>query len=146
MVKGTKATKERKRRTVAAGVALGASAHAIAKAAGCSKRHVETLAAEPETQLLVTEALRPHRDALKKLIPKALRVIERGLTARIQVSGADHRTQLLAARRLENYLKLAEGNPLETSGGRGRTGMVTWHEFTLMYQERMGHEESDASH
>ena len=58
----------------------GAHAKRLAPTAHCraprSERYVRRLAAEPETQFLITETLRPHIAKLLQLMPKALAVIE----------------------------------------------------------------------
>jgi hypothetical protein len=53
------AQKALKRRIVASGVLSGKSTGEIARVANTSQRNVQRIAAEPETQLLVTEAFRP---------------------------------------------------------------------------------------
>jgi hypothetical protein len=132
MPKGSSAEKEKKRRTVAKGLVSGTPLQGIARAAGCQPRYVQRLAAEPETQLLIAEALRPYHAQLRRAVPKALRAIERGLVAR-RTDLSDHYTQLRAVEKLEDYLKMAQGKPTESAV---QTEPVTWEQFTVMYQKR----------
>jgi hypothetical protein len=133
-----KAEKQAKRRAVAKGALAGQPLGVVAKAAGCSKRHVQRLEREPETQFLISEALKPHRQQLARLAPKAIRVIERAFTAR-KTDGADRIVQLRAVERYRELMDLAQGTAKPpTDAG---SGMVTWEEFVVLWR---GRKESDA--
>jgi hypothetical protein len=131
-----KAEKERKRRTVATGIVAGETTAAIAKKAGCSARNVQRLAAEPATQFIITEALRPHRAKLEKLAQRAILAIERALIAH-KTDTADHVVRMRAVERYGDLLTMAQGKPPEpkTTEVDG-IPQLTWEEFTLLYQSR----------
>src|ERR1035441_5417325 len=81
MSQGSRAEKEQKRHAVAFARLAGQGTRATARQIGCSERYVRRLAAEPETQFLITETLRPHIAKLLQLMPKALAVIEEAMSA-----------------------------------------------------------------
>lgn len=133
MAKATKGQKEAKRRTVAKGVLAGKPRKTIAREAGCSPRHVERLAREPETQFLITEALRPHRERLNKLAEKAIAAISVALGAKTS-DKQNHFIRLRAVERWGDLLEMAQGKPAEkTESG---AGLVTWEEFVVLYRQR----------
>src|ERR1019366_7138854 len=80
MSQGSRAEKEQKRHAVAFARLAGRGTRATARQIGCAERYVRRLAEEPETQFLITEALRPHIAQLLQLIPKALAVIEEAMS------------------------------------------------------------------
>jgi hypothetical protein len=100
--------KERKRLAVAGAVLARQGTRITARKIGCSERHVRRLAAEPETQFLIMEALRPHIAKLQKLAWKVISVIEEALTA-MKTDEADHLTRLRAVERYFELLNLAQG-------------------------------------
>lgn len=134
MPRATRTEKERKRAVVAKGLAAGKKPRAIAAEANCGTRHVERLAAEPATQFLIAEAMRPHHDKLRDLAKKAVAAVDRGLTARTPRSNMPmHEIQLRAVGRCAELLHLAQGDkPVEPDGN----GLVTWQEFVLLYRSR----------
>jgi hypothetical protein len=134
MPRGTRADKEAKRRAVAKGVAEGKSATAIAKEAGCKRRHVERLKQEPETQLLITEMLRPHRRKLEKLVEGALAVVGAGLKAKVGTR-VDHEIRLRSVGRVKQLLELAQGGQVEKPSEGA--GLVTWEEFVVLYRKKV---------
>ena len=74
MVKrGSKPEQSAKRRAVVKGAIAGRAAGAIAKDAGCTERRVRRLLADPETQFLIGEVMRPHRDKLRLMAKRGLR-------------------------------------------------------------------------
>ena len=81
MPQGSRAEKEWKRRAVAVAKLLGAGTRATARHIGCSERHVQRLAAEPETQFLIAEALRPFHATLDRLVAKVITVVDEALSA-----------------------------------------------------------------
>jgi hypothetical protein len=99
---------ERKRHVVALGTLLGTKTAVIAQEAGCGPRHVRTLRAEEATQVLISDLLRPYREDLRRLIPKAISAVERALVAQ-KTTRSDHAAQLLAVGRLQHLLLLAQG-------------------------------------
>jgi hypothetical protein len=130
--KGTKASKAARRSIVARGKVAGAPTRKIAQAARCSERHVERLAAEPETALEIRELLKPHTDRLKKSLVKALDAIDRGLTAK-KKTPHDHEVQLRAAGRLGEFLTLTKGEDHGGEGGRKFQG--TFEELLVLYRQ-----------
>jgi hypothetical protein len=140
MPSASKNEKQAKRRAVAKGALAGKPLAAIAKAAGCSKRHVQRLEREPETQFLIVEALRPHRAVLTKMAGKALRVIERAFMAR-KTDGADRIVQLRAVERYHEMMDLAQGTAKPPD--QEDRGQVTWEEFVVMYRARKETHESN---
>jgi hypothetical protein len=132
MPTGTKAQKAIKRRAVVKAALAGKPAAAVAKAAGCSKRHVQRLEREPETQFLIEQALRPHQKLLTTMAGKAIRAVERALTAR-KTDSADRIVQLRAVERFGELMALAQGKDRPEQHERG---MVTWEEFLVLYKAR----------
>jgi hypothetical protein len=131
--KATKPEKEAKRRTVAKGVVAGKPTRAIAKKAGCTTRHVERLANEPETQFLITDALRPHHKKLAKLAGKAITAVTTALGAK-RSDSADHVVRLRAIERYGDLLEFAQGKPKESQESDG--AQFTWEEFVLLYRRK----------
>ena len=74
---------------IAKGVLSGKSTKAIARKTATSPRSVQRIAAEPETQFLITEAFRPHQLRLQKMAGKALDAIEAALCA-MKTDEQDH--------------------------------------------------------
>lgn len=108
MPRGSKAQKEAKRRVVAKGIVAGKSTAAIAREAKTGKRHVERLATEPETQLLITDLMKPHRKKLEGLLKKSVEAVEAALKAN-RTDMADHRARMYGVRRTKDLLEMAEG-------------------------------------
>lgn len=134
--KGTRTEKEAKRRVVAAGTIAGKDTKAIAKAAGCTERHVLRLAREVETKFIVANALAPYREQLRKMAGKAVRVVDRAFLAR-KTDKADRMTQLRAVERFGDLLELASGDTRNVGrdADAGRH-LVTWEEFVLIGRQR----------
>ena len=139
MPRATKTEKERKRAVVARGLAAGKKPKAIAAEANCGTRHVERLAAEPATQFLIAEAMRPHHEKLRDLAKKAVAAVDRGLTARNTRNRPVHEIQLRAVGRFGELLHLAQGDKPPEPDSRG---LVTWQEFVLLYRSRTETHES----
>jgi len=114
------------------GLVAGKRTKTIAKEAGCSKRHVERLAAEPETQFLITEAMRPHRKKLEKLATKAIAAVEKALGAK-KKSDVDHFIRLRAVERFGDLAEMAQGT--EEPEATDEIHM-TWEAFQKMYEAR----------
>ena len=133
MPRNTKAEKEAKRRIVARGVVAGKKTRAIAREAGCKERHVERLAAEPATQLIVTELMRPHHKKLATLAKKAVAAVERGLDAKTRRGTPIHEIQLRAVGRFADLAHLAQGDQVASSD---EAGLVTWEQFLVLYRSR----------
>jgi hypothetical protein len=128
------ANKEKKRAVVAAGIIAEAPVGAIAAAANCSRRQVNRLTAEDDTRALVAEMLRPYRARLARLVPKAIAAIERGLVAQ-KTTRSDLAVQLIAARRVKDFLILAQPPPAEKAADTGGAfGEVTYEEFQIMFR------------
>jgi hypothetical protein len=140
--KGSKAAKEAKREIVAAGIVAGKSATEIAQAADCNPRHVQRVAAEPETQFLVTELLRPHRQELADLATDVIRAVQGGLKAAVNdievgTDGKkrliDHSVRLRAVQRYRDLVNLAQGAEPPPATDRS---LVTWEEYVVLYNRR----------
>lgn len=99
---------ERKRLVVAGGRLLGNRTAAIAKQVGCSERHVRTILAEEATQILISNLLGPYREDLRRLIPKVIRALYRGLQAQ-KTTRSDMAAQMRAVGRGLDLLRLAQG-------------------------------------
>ena len=137
-MKNSKQTKEAKRRIVAKGKVTGASTRTIARAAGTSERHVQRIAAEPETQFLITKALAPHREELESLAGKAIQAVDKSLVA-LKGDEEDHIIRLRGVERYKDLLDLAQGKIAEQQVEE--RPMVTWEEFLVLYrryQEKNG--------
>lgn len=132
MPRASKGSKEAKRRTVVRGVVAGKRTPTIAKEAGCSERHVERLAAEPGTQFLIAEALRPYTDDLCELVGNAIKVVKSAMVAK-KKDTADHIVRLRAVERYGELLEYAQGKPTEDAGST--TPQLTWEEFVVMYRK-----------
>lgn len=135
MPTGTKAEKAAKRRTVAKGIVAGKSTRAIARDARCSERHVTRLAAEAQTQFLITEMMRPHRARLTKLAEKAIKAIEGALGAKVS-DRADHKARLWGVDRYKDMVELAQGGAQQAPTEDGLR--CTWEEFVVLYRSRKG--------
>lgn len=145
MATGTKPNKERKRRAVVAGVLAGKSLADIAEEAGCGKRHAQRLRAEPETQLLITDLMRPYHAALERLVPRVIRAINRGLTAQ-KTTRSDLPVQLLAVRRAKDVLLLAQGTVASAPASAATPGTTTtWEEIKVRYRKYAEEEQRDAA-
>ena len=68
---------------VAGGVVSGQSTKAIARDANTSQRNVQRVMAEPETQLLITEAFRPQQQKFLDMAERAVQVVPQGFGATI---------------------------------------------------------------
>lgn len=79
----------------------------LANTMGVKARTVTRLASDPAVRAIAVGMLEPHRAALARLVPKAIRVIEKALEARI-AKGADHAVRLQAVDRLRRMVDLVE--------------------------------------
>jgi hypothetical protein len=137
------AEKERKRRAVAEATLAGTGTKNTARTVGCSERHVRRLAAEPETQFLITEALRPYTAKLNKLAAKAITAVEEALIA-MKTDEADHVSRLRAVERYGDVLELAQGKLPEKTEEEAGPPQWTWEEFCQMYNARKKTAEEEA--
>jgi hypothetical protein len=119
---------------------VGKPTNAIAREAGCTPRHAQRLASEPETQFLITEALRPHRKRLERMAAHAIRVVDSGLRAN-KKTPIDHFTRLRAVERYADLMQLAQGKKTEDLDAN--RPMVTWEEFIVLYHSRGSSNASD---
>jgi hypothetical protein len=130
----TTAKKILKRRIVASGVVSGQSTKAIAQRAATTQRNVQRIAAEPETQFLITKALRPHQARLGKMASTVIDAIEEALGPH-KADEADHTSRLKAVERYGDVVELAQGKVAEKAVNTG-TPQFTFEEFTAMYRSR----------
>jgi hypothetical protein len=137
-------TKERKRRAVAFGALAGHGTQITASQAGCSERHARRLAAEPETQFIVTEAMRPYHAKLHRLIGKVITAIEEALSAN-KTDAADHISRLRAVERYREVAELAQGKLPEKSADDNAMPQYTWEEFVALYATRIQTEDEIAA-
>jgi hypothetical protein len=128
--------KERKRRIVAAGKIAGEKAAKIAASGKMSKRHVERLAAEPETQFLITKSLQPYQAKLVKLLPAVIAAIAGALKAK-KTDKADHFSRLRGVERFRDLLDLAQGGKPPELPEQTGTPQYTWEEFVALYARRI---------
>jgi hypothetical protein len=136
------AEKAKRRRVVATGVVAGQKPRTIARAAGTTTRNVQRIAAEPETQFLVTQALKPQRKKLEQMATAAVRVVLEGFGAQKSVkTGKDvwewHGDAIARLRAVERYgelLTLAQGKVQEAQAEE--TTQFTWEEITTLYRSR----------
>jgi len=138
----TTAKKAVRRRIIANGVVSGQSANAIAQSAGTSKRTVQRIAAEPETQFLITEAFRPYQARLLELAGVVIDAVDEALGA-MKTDKQDHLTRLKAVERYGDVLELAQGKVQEKPAEADRTW--TWEEITAIYKARKLSAETDAA-
>lgn len=145
----TTAKKALKRRIVASGLVSGQSTKAIASDANTSQRNVQRIAAEPETQLLITAAFRPQQQKLLDMAERAVQVVQKGFEAmRCVKTGKDvwewHGDALARLKAVERYgelLNLAQGKVVEKPV-EAETKW-TWEEFTAMYNARQIRAQTD---
>lgn len=135
MARGTKAQKEAKRRIVAKGVVAGQPLSKIAREAKTSKRHVERLAAEEATQIIITELFKPHRDRLVKIVDKSITAVEQGLTAKIGSKKPDHVVRLRAVGRARQVLEMAEGTRSDGEDSPAKKFNGTMEELLVLYRK-----------
>jgi len=107
---------------------------AIACNATTSQRSVRRIAAEPETQFLITDAFRPHRAQLEETASKITDAIEKALGA-MKTDKQDHASRLKAVERYSDVLVLAQGKVVEKPVDAGLP-QCTWEEFKAMYDAR----------
>jgi hypothetical protein len=135
MPRKAKAEKEKKRRVVAKAVLAGKGVKVTAREAGCSTRHVERLAAEPATQYLITEALRPHQAKLTRMVERMITAVNVALVA-TKKDTQDHIARLRAVERGRDLLELAQGKPSADVEQQQGAALVTWEEYLVLYRSR----------
>jgi hypothetical protein len=129
----SKGIKAAKAEIVAAGIVAGKTNGQIAKEAGCSTRHVQRLAGEAETKLIITHLMAPYRRELAKLVPKTIAAVSRALDAK-KSSKQDHYAQMQGVAKAQELLGMAQGKlPEEQSSG---PQMITWDELLVLYRSR----------
>ena len=133
MPRATRAEKEGKRRKVAEAAVAGTPTSKTARQVGCTPRHVQRLANEPETQFLITQAFQPHQEKLARMAEKVIRCVESGLRAN-KKTNVDHFTRLRAVERYTELLDLAQGKATTAAATDGP--LVTWEEFVILYSRR----------
>ena len=74
---------------------------------GVKAETVTRLASDPAVRAIAASMLEPHRAALARLVPKAIRVIDQALEARIGKS-ADHAVRLKAVDRLRQMVDVID--------------------------------------
>jgi hypothetical protein len=89
------------------------------------------MAAEPETQFLITEILRPFRAKLTQLISTAITVVEEAMSA-MKNDEPDHFTRLRAVERYCELLAPAPGK-VQEQGNNDAGRLITWEEFQELY-------------
>jgi len=119
---------------VATGILSGQSTKAIACDANTSQRSVQRIAAEPETQFLITEAFRPYRAQLEEMAGMTIDAIEKALGA-MKTDKQDHTSRLRAVERYGEVLVLAQGKVVEKPVHAGIPSL-TWDEYVAMYNAR----------
>lgn len=131
--RGSTAAKQRKAEIVARGIVAGKNYSTIAREAGCSPRHVQKLASEQSTKIIISELLAPHRAQLARMIAPALAAIGRAMKAK-KTSKEDHYAQLNGVDRLGRYLEMAQGKLAEEAPAGHK--QITWEEFLVLYHGR----------
>lgn len=106
------AEKTRKRKVVAAGIVAGKKSKVIGRELGCTDRTVRRIAAEKETQFLITRAIAPYTPELEALLPRVMDALGDALVAE-KTDSADHFTRLRAIERHGELMELAQGKPKE---------------------------------
>jgi hypothetical protein len=145
--RATTAKKEAKRRVIAKGVLTGRPTRAMARATESTPRTVQRIRAEPETQFLITRALRPQRKNLTDMAARAVRVVLEGFEAihYVKVSPKKYKrmgdaiARLRAVERYGELLQLAQGGKPEAQIEAEGARTFTWEEFTLLYRSRKRH-------
>lgn len=134
---GTKAGKELKRRVIARGLVKGKSTKAIAKEAGCNRRHAARIAQEPATEFLIAEIMRPYHERLARMAKVAIDAVESAMKATHDGCLPDHDVRLRGVRRYRDLAELAQGKPTDQT--ETTPGLVTWEEFEVLYRKRTVH-------
>lgn len=124
------AVRTKRRQKIAAGVVSGKPIAGIARETGVSRSWASREANSPQTKVLIAELLDEHRDRVRKLVGKALDVIDDAFTAK-DGKDKDHRVRLLAAKRI---IELATAGR-KAAEPEGDAGVFTWESFKLFYQK-----------
>jgi hypothetical protein len=125
--------KKRKRVVVASGILKGKKIKAISQEMGVTPRRVQQIAAEPETQFLIAQALEPYTGELKSMLPQVMAALSEALSAE-KTDTADHFTRLRAIERHGELMERAQGKPREEA----QTGLrlMTAEQFFFLTRER----------
>ena len=81
---------------------------------------MQRIAAEPETQFLITEAFRPHQARLVELAGAVVDAVDEALGA-MKTDKQDHLTRLKAVERYGDVLEFAQGKVQEKPAEADRT-------------------------
>lgn len=148
---------------VIAGKMAGEPNARIALEAGCSERHVDRLAAEPETRLSIQALLQKRAARIDRMVGRAMDAIEAALTAtlpadpgkaaRIPAAAAtgletpveptyipDHDTRLRAADQLRKWVELLAENQVPG----GEEGEMSIDRFVVLYERKRAAAKDDS--
>lgn len=103
--------RECRRQQIAAGVVHGKPVKQIADELGISREHCSRELNRPETQELIRCWMEPHHAAIRRMIPRALAAVNKGLKP-----SQDIRDRLAAVKTLGAVMQWAEGKRGEDDG------------------------------
>lgn len=102
----------------------------IAQAIGVSRKTVYEEIAQPETQALIREWLRPHHAEIRGLIPKAIKAVDAGLKTFYMAD------RLRAVKVLGTVMSWAQGKAdAEGQGNFNRKFRGTMEELLIVYRD-----------
>ncbi len=141
MPRGTKVSKERKRKAIAGALVDGKGPKAIAKQIGCADSHVRRIAAEPETGALIQRIMAPHRAKLAKMAKRAVEAVDQALVAQ-RTDKADHQVRMRAVGRYGDLLELTEGGKRHDAAGESGGGFTLEQALELLQLTKGTHDDS----
>jgi hypothetical protein len=120
--------RERRREQIAVGAVQGKSVTQIAGEVGISRVWCSKELNRPETQNLIRSWMEPHREAIKRMIPRALAAVNESLKP-----SQDIRDRLSGVKTLGTVMDWAEGEPGDDSDNSGRKWSGSLTELLDLY-------------
>lgn len=130
-----KTVADQRKQAVAVDLASAApqTAQQLAKKLGVSPDRIADIRKDPEVKAIAQGMLEPHRAALARLIPKAIRVIDQALEAKIG-KRTDHVTRLRATDRLRKMVELVEDYDFRASEVPPASEEMTTEESQIQFR------------
>lgn len=117
------------RRAVIAGALVKQQTPAqIARSLGVSRQTVYNELANPETQALIQSWMHPHHGAIKRMIPRALSAVNKGLKP-----SQEMKDRLAAVKTLGTVMEWAEGARKDDSNGKPLRWQGEFVELLALY-------------
>jgi predicted transcriptional regulator len=121
-----------RRQKIAEAVVQGKVLPQIAAELGITKQSVHYHLQQPETQGLIRQWMQPHHDSIKRMIPRALATVNKGLKPSNEM-----RDRLNAVKTLGTVMGWAEGNTDGNDAGRAGARCAGQLEEILMYYRQI---------